>query len=116
MSSRDITSIAPTICFQTHSNNPKAAIAPFNGIEKPAIASSTKAFWGGSGYSVELFPDSDYRVLWNNNIGNLYDSTGVIVGIPFLSDEEAEGEESEWFFDNAIDYLDQKIEEVINEV
>lgn len=78
-----------------------------------AITSSTKASWGGSGYSVELFPDGDYRILWNNNIGNLYDSTGVIVGIPSLSDEESDGDESDWFFDNAIDALDSKIEEMI---
>lgn len=78
-----------------------------------AIISSTKAAWGGSGYSVELFPDGEYRILWNQNIGNLYDSPGVIVGIPPLSDEESEGDESDWFFDNAIDYLDQKIEDII---
>lgn len=81
-----------------------------------AITSSTKASWGGSSYSVELFPDGDYRILWNNNIGNLYDSTGVIVGIPSLSDEESDGDESDWFFDNAIDALDATIEQIIEQI
>ena len=47
-----------------------------------AVMSSTTAGFGGSGYSVELFEDGTFRVLWNNEIGNLYRSPGVILGIP----------------------------------
>lgn len=53
-----------------------------------AVVSSTKAGWGGSGYSVEVFPDGHHRVLDNNQIGNLYRSPGMIVSIPQLSQEE----------------------------
>jgi hypothetical protein len=53
-----------------------------------AVVSSTKAGFGGSGYSVEFFPDGTHRVLWDNQIGNLYVSAGYIVGIPQLSEEQ----------------------------
>jgi len=49
------------------------------------IVSATKASWGGSGYSVELFEDGSHRVLWDNQIGNLYESPGVILGLSTLS-------------------------------
>jgi hypothetical protein len=58
-----------------------------------AAISSTKASWGGSEYCVELFDDGTYRVLWSGNIGNAYESTGVILGIPSLDDEEWDGTE-----------------------
>ena len=74
-----------------------------------AIKSSTQASYGGSGYSVELFPDGSYRVIWDNQIGNLYVSEGVIIGIPVCSDEESPDEENdEWFFDNAIEAFEEK--------
>ena len=47
-----------------------------------AVMSSTTAGFGGSGYSVELFEDGTFRVLWDNEIGNLYRSPGVILSIP----------------------------------
>lgn len=74
------------------------------------VVSSTKASWGGSGYSVELFPGGDWRVLWNNEIGNLYNTPGIILKLPTLDDSDyhdamnGEGsysvpvEEDEWFF------------------
>lgn len=52
------------------------------------VASTYYAGFGGSGYSVELFPDGHFRVLWDNQIGNKYDSPGVILGIPALSEKE----------------------------
>lgn len=55
-----------------------------------AIVKSTKAGWGGSGYSVEIFPDGTHRVLWDNAIGNLYRSPGMLVAIPQLSAEECD--------------------------
>lgn len=80
------------------------------GIEE-AIKSSTQASWGGSGYSVELFPSGRYRLLWDNQIGKLYESTGVILGIPVCNDEEFPGNDDDddaWFFDNAIDAFEDK--------
>jgi hypothetical protein len=74
-----------------------------------AIKSSTQASWGGSGYSVELFSNGSYRVLWNNQIGNLYESEGVIIGVPTCSDDESsDGDSTEWFFDNAIESFEEK--------
>jgi len=66
-----------------------------------AVDSSTEASQSGSGYSVELFDDGTYRVLWNNQIGNLYDSPGLILSIPSLSDEEWDEDPSIRFYDNA---------------
>lgn len=74
------------------------------------VVASTKAGWGGSGYSVELFPNGDWRVLWNNEIGNLYNTPGIILNLPTLDDSDyhdalnGEGsysipvEEDEWFY------------------
>lgn len=70
-----------------------------------AVDSSTKASWGGSGYSVELFEDGTYRVLWDNQIGNLYDSPGIILGIPTLDEEEWNEDEDLRFYDNAEEYM-----------
>lgn len=52
------------------------------------IVASTCAGFGGSAYSVELFHDGTWRVLWNNQIGNRYDSPGIILGIPALDDQD----------------------------
>lgn len=50
------------------------------------IISSTQAGFGGSGYSVELFDDGSWRVLWDNQIGNLYEHpSSIIVHLPQCS-------------------------------
>ena len=51
------------------------------------VIDSTRASWGGSTCSVELFPNGSYRVIWNK-IGNRYESTGIILGLPVLSTDE----------------------------
>lgn len=51
------------------------------------VISATKAGWGGSGYSVELFESGTWRVLWDNQIGSLYESDGVILGLPKIQDD-----------------------------
>ena len=66
-----------------------------------ACISSTKASFSGSGYSVELFNSGDYRVVWDDNIGNLYKSAGLILPVPSLGDEEYDSENDEHYFDNA---------------
>lgn len=55
-----------------------------------AVVSSTQAGFGGSGYSAEFFSDGSHRVLWDNQIGNKYESAGEIVRVPQLSQEECE--------------------------
>lgn len=49
---------------------------------------ATRAAWGGSSYKVELFTDGTWRVLWSNEIGNLYSTPGVILSLPTMDDEE----------------------------
>jgi len=66
-----------------------------------AVDSSTQASWGGSGYSVELFHGGSYRVLWNGEIGNRYDSPGIILSVPTLGDEEWDDDPAVRFYDNA---------------
>jgi hypothetical protein len=60
---------------------------------KTGVIASTKASWGGSGYSVELFEDGTWRNLWNNEIGNRYNTPGIILALPVLSDENPSDEE-----------------------
>ena len=96
-----------TKAFESFLNNPADL--------EEAILSSTRASWSGSGYSVELFHDGTYRVLWDDSIGNLYCSPGLIIGIPALakdeySQEDEDGEVDagaifEPFFDAAIERL-----------
>ena len=60
---------------------------------KSGVISSTKAGWGGSCYKVELFPDGTWRVLWANEIGNLYETPGVILVLPQLDFDPSEKDE-----------------------
>lgn len=63
-------------------------------LESPDFAEGCKAAtiasWNGSGYSVELAPNGvdGWRVLWNDHIGNKYDSPGEIIGLPTLNDDD----------------------------
>lgn len=81
-----------------------------------AVNSSTQASWSGSGYSVELFENGSYRVLWNNNIGNLYDSPGVILGVPSLSDEEWDDDSDLRFYDNAEEEIRDNYKELLEKI
>ena len=89
-----------------------AAYRKSSDIEADLI-SATKAGFSGSGYSLELLPSGDNRVLWDNNIGNLYSSPGLIISLPQINDDDWDEDDS--FFDNAIEALDIKIEEAIEE-
>ena len=80
-----------------------------------AILSSTKAGFNGSGYSLEVFGDGTYRVLWNGSIRNLYDSEGIIISIPELVDDEYDGDGNH-YFGNAIDYLKYNWREYLEEM
>src|SRR5260221_263483 len=77
---------------------------------KEGVISATKAGWGGSGYSVELFPDGTWRVLWDNQIGNKYNSPGVILSLPKIGDDSDPDLLSE-AFDNEEDELKAEIRE-----
>ena len=81
-----------------------------------AVDSATKASWSGSGYSVELFPDGTYRVLWDAAIGNLYETPGVILGIRALGEDEWDDDESLRFYDNAEDYMREVFEDRSNDI
>jgi hypothetical protein len=86
--------------------NFKATLEAFlqSGELGDAVVSATKAGWGGSGYSVELFEDGSWQVLWDNQIGNLYESPGVILGLWQLNCDEMNdfidrgGSEEDFFF------------------
>lgn len=49
---------------------------------------STHAGFGGGSYSVELWDNGTYRVLPSGSIGNRYDSQGIIMRVPQISDED----------------------------
>jgi len=89
------------------------------------VVSSTKAGWGGSGYSVELFEDGTHRVLWDNEIGNLYESPGIILSLPQLSCEDMNelldngGSETDFFyleFENDRDEIEKDLRDRVNDL
>lgn len=95
-----------------------AAFNSFMADEKSveeAIMSSTTAGYGGSGYSLELFDDGTFRTLANNQIGNLYNSRGIIVSIPKLEDDEY-SDDTDPYYDNAIDALREAYDYAIDEI
>jgi hypothetical protein len=93
-------------CFMTDNNYT---------VFQNAVDASTKASWGGSGYSVELFPDGTYRVLWDNHIGNRYNSPGVILKVPPLSDDEWDQDLSMRYYDDVEESLRETFAEVMEE-
>jgi hypothetical protein len=78
-----------------------------------AVIASTKASWGGSGYSVELL-DGSFRTLWNDCIGNLYDSPGIILSIPTLNSEDWNDDSpKDSFFDNTEELMVESFSECL---
>lgn len=78
-----------------------------------SVDSSTRASWGGGSYSVELFEDGTYRVLGSSEIGNMYDSPGMIIGIPALGDDEWDDDPNIRFYGNAREYMKNAFHEAI---
>lgn len=72
----------PPVPFETTLEN----FLKSDDFEKGVI-SSTKAGWGGGSYKVELMPDGTWEVLWSNQIGNKYESPGIIMTLPCVSTE-----------------------------
>lgn len=94
----------------------KAAYADFTNDSsqvESAIDAATHAAYGGGGYTLELFSDCTWRLLPDNVISNLFNSAGLIVGIPTLADDE----HNPWgaYYDNARDTLDEKVQFVLAE-
>jgi hypothetical protein len=83
---------------------------------KEAIMSSTTAGFGGSGYTLELFDDGTFRVLWNGQIGNLHNSRGIMIGIPKLGDDDMADDPMDNYYDNAIEALRESGEYAIGEI
>jgi hypothetical protein len=83
-----------------------------------AVISATQAGFGGSGYSVEFFEDGSHRLLWNGQIGNLYQSPGEIIPVPQLSTEqvaECDEEAGEGMAEVVKFYRDELVEEFLRE-
>lgn len=82
----------------------------------PAMIDATKAAWGLSGYSVELFPDGHWRVQWSVMFGNRYQSPGMIVPLPTFNDEyvaaDPEWETTCYDWHNLDEYRDQFMDRV----
>lgn len=79
-----------------------------------AVKDSTTAGFSGSGYSVELFEDGTYRVLWNNQIGNLYRSLGLILGVPEF-DQDTVNDMSEYGDDADLSFALEQAEAELRE-
>ncbi len=75
---------------------------------KAGVIASSKAAYSGSGYAVELFPDGHWRLLWDEQIGNLYQSPGWIVGLPAI---DAAEDDLASEFDVAADELAAQVRE-----
>lgn len=73
---------------------------------REAILLATKQGWGGnSTATVELFDDGTYRLL-DRGAGNLYNSRGILVGIPELQESDYNEEDNDLsYFDDAMDRL-----------
>lgn len=67
------------------------ALEAFLGDEeefREAVLLSTRLGWGGGAAFLEMFEDGSYRIIPSHQLGNLYQSPGLIVEIPSISDEE----------------------------
>ena len=89
---------------------------------KQGVISSTKASWGGSSCKVEIMPDGTWRNLWSNQIGNKYETEGVIIALPSLDcSDMAEftdggGTEDEYLslaFDNERDEIEAELRDAL---
>lgn len=81
-----------------------------------AILRSTWAARGRSGdcFHLELFPNGNWRVIWQ--VGNLYKSEGVVIRIPPLNDLDFDPDGDNHHFDNAVEFLDDSIEQLIEDM
>ena len=77
---------------------------------------ATQADWSGDRYYVELFPDGHYRGLWGNQVGNLYESSGLLLRVPYLDDSEWDEDPSLRFYDGCYSVLQDWFDEAISEL
>jgi hypothetical protein len=80
-----------------------------------AVDSSTTASWGGGAYAVELFEDGTYRTMHKGSLGNLYDTDGLLLTIPSLSDEDWDDDPSIRHYGNAEDEIREWFEDAMSE-
>lgn len=89
---------------------------------KQGVIDSTKASWGGSCYKVEILPDGKWQNLWANQIGNRYETPGVIIALPALNCDdmgeftESGGTEEEYLslgFDNERDEIETEVRDAL---
>lgn len=78
---------------------------------KQAVDKATVSSWSGNEYFVELFESGDYRLIPGMSLGNLYDTPGMILKVPHLTDEEWDDDESIRYYDAAHDYLVNSFQE-----
>lgn len=55
---------------------------------RQGVIASTKASFGGSFYYVELLPEGSWRILWKEQVGNRYQSPGMLLPHPTESEED----------------------------
>jgi len=92
----------------TDTKNYKEAFAAFKSIDiRVAIREATKLV--NSSIYVELFDDGNYRVVYS--VGNRYDTPGMMIGIPGVSDEEWDDDCHLIFYENAINEIETKFEQ-----
>lgn len=89
---------------------------------RQGVISSTKASWGGSCYKVEILPDGTWQNLWANQIGNKYETPGVIIALPALNCEDMSeftedgGTEDDYLslgFDNERDEIEAELKQAL---
>lgn len=52
-----------------------------------SLIKSTIAFINDSGYTIELFEDGTYQIIWDDMLGNKYESPGLLVPLPYFPAE-----------------------------
>ncbi len=83
---------------------------------KPSIISATKRYMTfGSTDEIELLPDGTYRVLQSSEIGNLYETPGVILLLPIIANESLEDLEDDEAFSRAFDNEEEELKEELRQ-
>ena len=78
-----------------------------------ACDKATKASYSMSGYTLEICSDGTYKVIWDNYLSNQYNSPGILLGIPPLTEEEVDDDPDLNFYDRAEEAMRDKFEEAM---
>lgn len=83
---------------------------------KAAISRSTIAGYGGSSYILEIFKNGGHRVLWENEIGNLYEHPeSLLIKIPQLTEGQV-AEVDENNFETINDVIEFYLDDLTKEL